>query len=203
MIDTKNNELLNEDEFKQFKSKDKHVFKKVYDEYYALVRHVAARCGAEALNIDDVVQETFIRLYTNTEQIYHQEKLKHWLATTARNICLDQIRKRKVEHKYARRTLNEIQIPPQNDTLQQATFTTQSEIHELELTLVGALIDKVTSETEDETFSLFYCKGLSAKEIAKRQNAPLSTVTNRLSRLRKRFNKHLISHIRQLHENLI
>lgn len=196
------NALLSENEFQLFKSKDTLVFKKVYNEYFNLIHYVARRCGADTNTSDDIVQETFIRLYNKSEQIYEQGNIKSWLVTTARNLCLDQIRKDKLENKFNEQELQD-EHRHEKTSHKLATFATESEIHELELTLIGDLIDKVTLETNDDTFSLFYRDGLSAKEIASRKNAPVSTVTNRLSRLRIRFQGYFESHIKQLHDELL
>lgn len=192
--------LLNEKEFRRFKSKDRHVFKTIFDRYFDLLQFVARRCGAKPHNCDDIVQEVFIRLYKHSDQIYDQEHIKNWLVTTTRNLCMDQARQHAVENRYVQQQTSE----KESDASQtSANFATNSEIHELELILVGELIDKITTETNDETFALFYRDGLSAKEIASRQNVPVSTITNRISRTRRRFRTYFETHIKQLHEELL
>ncbi|MFV2057741.1 MAG: RNA polymerase sigma factor [Thiohalomonadales bacterium] len=201
------NDLLNENEYRRFKSKVRHAFKIVFDKYYKLIQFVARRCGAESYNCDDIVQEVFIRLHKHTDKICDQEHIKRWLMTTTRNLCMDHARKKSVEKQFTQQQLHKErqgETERESNTSQVPTnFATTLEIHELELMLVGELIDKVTMETNDETFALFYRDGLSAKEIATRQNTPVSTITNRISRTRKRFRAYFESHIKQLHEELL
>lgn len=202
-----NSDLLSESDFKLFKSKDNHAFKLVYEKYYRLINYIANRCGADSSMCDDIVQETFIRLYDNTDQIQNQAHIKNWLSTTARNLSMDRARKRIVENNYSQQAAH-LEQQNENERISRkgrmrATFSSENDIHELELSLIGKLIDQVTEETNDTTFSLFYRDGLSAKQIATQMNAPVSTITNRLSRMRKRFQNHFEQHLKNLHEQIL
>jgi len=197
------NDLLSEKYFKLFKSKDNFAFKLVYEKYYRLINYIAIRCGADSSTCDDIVQETFIRLYDHTAQIQNSAHIKNWLSTTARNLSMDKARKRAVENKYSQHEVQREQ-PHENDRLaNQATLSTDNEIHELELRLLGKLIDQITADTNDNTFSLFYRDGYSVKQIATQMNVPVSTITNRLSRTRKRFQRYFEQHLKNLHEHIL
>ena len=179
--------LLNETEFSLFKQGDKTIFRKVYDTYVGLTQYVAVRCGLTITDSHDVVQDAFIQLFHHTANIQSAQGIKSWLVTTTRNLALDNLRKQQTIHKFAF-------TARQNDD----EPVTAQHLRELELILLGKLIEQVSIETGDDTLKLFYSEGLSAKQIAVQNNEPISTVTNRLSRLRKRFREHFKSHIEQL-----
>jgi len=196
-------DLLSEKDFKLFKSMDNIAFKLVYEKYYRLINYIANRCGADSAMCDDIVQETFIRLYDHTDQIQNSAHIKNWLSTTARNLSMDKARKRAVENKFAQHELQTEQQNENNRLANQATFSSDNDIHELELRLIGKLIDQITTDTNDNTFSLFYRDGYSAKQIATQMNVPVSTITNRLSRTRKRFQRYFEQHLKNLHEHIL
>lgn len=189
------NDLDNND-FIRLQKGDTIVFKKVYDEFFGLVHYTVKRCGV--LNEDslDVVQDTFYKLFVKAVKINTPQGVKSWLVTTARNLSLDQLRRQQLVQKHSKiHYFNE-------NSENTSTFVSKSELRELEIMLLGNLIDEIQTETSDDTFSLFYRDGLTAKEIAHRGGEAISTVTNRLSRLRKKFNNKFKTHLDRLHDSV-
>ena len=130
--------------------------------------------------------------------------IKSWLCTTARNLALDKIRRKQVEQKYVDKLVESetyYQEAGKSHKLAEESMLTNSLLHELEIDLLGDLIDQLCKDINDDTFCLFYREGLSAKDIASRKNIAISTVTNRLSRIRKKFSESFELSIRQLQES--
>ena len=69
---------------------------------------------------------------------------------------------------------------------------------ELEVKVLGDLLDSIATEPGGESFVLFYRDGLTAAQIAARNKEAISTVTTRISRMRQRFGERLRDHIQQL-----
>lgn len=196
--------FLSDKEFDNFRKGEKKVFKKIFDHYYGLIRYVILRCGINADDCSDIVQDTFLKLHINAADIRSLQSIKSWLVTTARNHCLDELRKRKTEIKYSEQVQQNVDSHHNDTLLQEGPHTlSQHEIHELEVLLVGDLINKFESHLSDQTFSCFYCKGMTTKEIAENQNEPISTVTNRLSRYRKQFKQKFENHISTLRDSIL
>ena len=190
-------ELLSTEEFARFRNGDKQVFRKIYDAYFSIVAYTLKRCQIVDDNTMDIIQETFLKLHQHRENIDHGSAIKSWLITTARNIAIDELRKQKSHSTTTKKHCNYVLAG--NDLSE----SEPSLIHELEILLIGDLIDEITQQTGDDTFALFYKEGLSAQDIANRHNEALGTVTNRLSRLRSKFKNRLKRKIAELRESHI
>jgi len=184
--------FLTEQEFRKLKTLNSRVFKKIYDKYYGLIFHVVTRCGITNDDGLDIIHDTFLALYTNLDKIENPEGLKSWLVTTARNLAIDRIRKQRLADKHLESEKTYLTGYRCNNMI------SDTALHELELLLLGRLIDEIRHETDDDTLTLFYRHGLTAREISISRNEPLSTVTNRLSRLRARFKERIAKQIENL-----
>jgi RNA polymerase sigma-70 factor (ECF subfamily) len=190
--------LLNALEFEKLQSGDQAVFKKVYDAHFGLVVFMVKRCGVSHDEALDIVQDSFIKLYKKANQIQSQNTLKSWLVTTARNQAMDHLRKQKLVAKHAEKE----RLNQGHDVEVGNGLVSDEQLHELQLVVLGELIEDIQNETNDNTFTLFYRDGMSVKAIAKRQGEPISTITNRLSRLRKRFRDKFETHLKNLHDSV-
>ena len=80
------------------------------------------------------------------------------------------------------------------------TLVSEQHLHELELVLLGELIETFEKQVNDTTFSLLYRDGLTVKEIAEQNNESIRTITNRLVRLRRKFRQLYAEQIKTLHD---
>lgn len=168
------------------------AFRKLYDEHVGFVQFVAMRTGVRGSDVDDVVQETFLRLHVHGASLKDPAKVRAWLATTARRVVIDQARKR-------RERLVDGEAPdvpaPRDD---------EEAGHEQDLALVRDMVDEVAADKAGgETFRLFYVDGLTAREIAARNGEAVSTVTTRLTRLRDAFKDKFRKRIEDLRDRRV
>ena len=170
---------------------DKAAFKSVYKAHAGLVHFVAMRAGLAREEAEDVVQETFVRLFQKAADIRDSTRLSAWLTVTARNLAIDRLR--------SRRRL----VPTEGEVLEGSVTQlweghADGPRHELEVSLIGRLLDKLATTPGGETLRQFYGEGMSTKEIAAQNGEAISTVTTRLSRLRAKFKDELKRHIEEL-----
>ena len=177
---------LSAEDFARLQRGDGVVFRRVYDAYVGLIQYVVRRCGADAAAADDLVQETFMRLLRKAGDIQQPGAVKAWLVTTARHLTLDELSR---QRRY---------VAASDEHADTADAGMESVRRELEIALVGELVEQISRESGDATLADFYVRGRSAKEIAAERGEALSTVTTRLSRLRRRFQDHLRGHIEVL-----
>ena len=170
-------------------------FQQIYEQYFDLVFYVVKRCGLSAEPGLDVVHDTFLKFYSRSDDIRDASKVKAWLLTTARNACMDVLRKQTLEAKHRQRVYH------MGDQETSSDIVSDSLWREVELQLVGDLLLELKQEAKDDTFWLFYKEGLSVKQIAETHGLPVSTVTNRLSRFRKQYRDRLRKHIQRLKDN--
>jgi len=184
---------ISDEEFRALQAGDRTVFRRVYDAYYGLAYFICRRCGLQPQNIDEIVQDTFLKLFTRAHELKSSGQLKAWIAATCRNASIDYIRRnRRLTHGDDAVASAAAEIPDPSQS---------SAARELELQLVGAFIDEIVTEPGGETFVMFYRDGKTAKEIAAARDESISTVTTRLTRLRRKFAEVLKKRIETLRSN--
>jgi RNA polymerase sigma factor (sigma-70 family) len=167
--------LLSDEEFSALQAGDPVLFKKVYDAYCGLIQFIVSKCGIGPDQRDDVVQDVFEKFFRGLNSIQGPEKIKSWLCVAARNRSIDKLRAvRKGDP----------------DALEHLTDENQAYValrREIELQLVTRLVEQIGEEAGGQDFVAFYCHGKSVKEIAAKNGEAVSTVTTRLTRLRRKF----------------
>jgi RNA polymerase sigma-70 factor (ECF subfamily) len=149
--------------------------------------------GLDADDVDDVIQETFVRAFRHVARLEHHGRFLPWLLTIARNRALTRLARRKSEASTA------------------AEFGREAEAHlevelepptaelELELDVVRRVIASLPEGAEKETVQLFYVEGkLSAREIADRLGVGKSAITMRLERFRAKVKKRVLAEVARL-----
>ena len=76
---------------------DPHAFAQILKRYQEMVRRVGWRMGLRNADVDDVAQETFLRLWNNPGQIREAAALKGWLVRVASNLVMDRFRKKPMD----------------------------------------------------------------------------------------------------------
>jgi RNA polymerase sigma-70 factor, ECF subfamily len=162
----------------------------LYRRYRASVARLAASFSElDADEVDDVVQESFVRAFRALASLKDPGRFAAWLFTIARNRARSYLSSRATHARAAEEATLEAALaeelqPPASQQLER----------EIELRAVREIIDGLREGPEKETVRLFYLEGtLSAREIAQRMGVGKSAVTMRLERFRTRVRKELIS----------
>jgi RNA polymerase sigma-70 factor (ECF subfamily) len=74
---------------------DRRAFAELVDLYKDKIYHLGYRMLNQRQEAEDVVQETFLRVYTNLERYDENQKFSTWIYRIATNLCIDRLRKRK------------------------------------------------------------------------------------------------------------
>ncbi len=75
-----------------FQSGDEFAFVALYNRYKGPVYAFCVKMLLDRVAAEDVLQETFVRVYENRERLTRPGSFKAWLFTIARNQCLNQLR---------------------------------------------------------------------------------------------------------------
>src|SRR3954447_15080285 len=160
----------------------------LYRRYRAAVQRLATTFAElDADEVDDVVQESFVRAFRALKGLKDPERFSAWLFTIARNrarsyLTARSTHARAVEEATRESNLAEESVPAASVQLER----------EAELRAVREVIDGLREGPEKETVRLFYLDGtLSAREIADRMGVGKSAVTMRLERFRARVRREL------------
>ena len=118
----------------------------------------------------DIVQETFIKVYLKYSNFRHDSSEKTWIMRIAINLCKDYLKKAAKENK------NRVEL---TEEIKDCTYEESQSEKEI-LDAVNKLSDKYK-----EVILLFYYSNLPVKEIAKLQRSSETAVNVRLHRARE------------------
>ena len=72
---------------------DAETFKKVFLPYHQKLYRIAYRIVQDTANAEDIVQETFIKLWNKKDELEQIENTEGFAIIIVRNTCLDYLRK--------------------------------------------------------------------------------------------------------------
>lgn len=173
---------------------DRAAFRALYDRHRPQVHRLArAFATLDADDVDDVVQDTFVRAFASLAKLGRPDRFLPWLLTIARNRALSRLGRRKAGERLA------------DDLAQEAEAQTQELADlpdrgaEAELEVVRKLVESLPEGPEKETVRLFYVEGeLSAREIAARLGVGKSAITMRLERFRAKVKRRVLAEVARL-----
>lgn len=163
---------------------DEDAFECVFREYYVLLLNYANRILNDREAARDLVQEVFYYLWNNHTKLCITISLKAYLFRTVYTACIDYLRHKKIEIKFADKVLQDFYFNEIIQTPDAELELIDSDIRQLVLTAAAKLPEKCR-----EIFLLTKIEGKSNKETAEQLRISVKTVENQmtiaLSRLRK------------------
>lgn len=151
----------------------------------------AARMLGDATAAEDVSQDAFLALYRHLHQV-PAAAYRPWLYRVARNLCLDQLRRRKFKLSLFRDLGGDDDNPftPRDECAAPADQIAQA--REANVAIERA-IQELPAKFRD-AFLLCEVEGMSYEDAAAVLGCPVKTVSTRLFRARQRF-KSLVSRL--------
>ncbi|MEM1271967.1 MAG: sigma-70 family RNA polymerase sigma factor, partial [Bacteroidota bacterium] len=137
---------------------------------------------------EDLLQETFLRVYRNRHSYRRIAKFSTWLYTIAGNLARSEYRKRKRRRVYSLQSVNrnneeyEVEIPDESFSPETHTESTIQDFHVHE-----AL--KLIPDDFREVVVLRDIQQLTYEEIAEITNLPMGTVKSRINRGRTKLQR--------------
>jgi RNA polymerase sigma-70 factor, ECF subfamily len=154
----------------RLKLRDADAMAELYDKYGGLLYSVILRSVSNPATAEDLVQETFLRIWNRIHTFdVERGRLEGWIVTIARNRAIDYLRSLRSQPGEATATLEDLE--------HSGLFVTR-ETEADRLTRrksVGAALDSL-NEGQREVLELTHFQGLTQTEIAERLNKPLGTV---------------------------
>jgi len=150
--------------------RDDKALEELYDRYSRLVFSVLLRITGQAELAEELLQETFLRLWRNAES-YREARgeLRPWLVTVARNLAFDH-RRTKVEQQRQREFHLEIVPAIPSGPPTEEIYARRERVRQ-----VRQVIDTLPSR-QQRVLHLAYFEGMSQLEIARTMDEPLGTV---------------------------
>lgn len=167
------------EDFEKLKSGDRDSFDLLYSDYYLVLYRTALLILGSKEDAEDILQDTFVSIYKNIENVSDYDKLRAWIFSILKNACYTKYNKRK-------REFPDDFILDKTDNL--VTYLGEDEIAE-KSEIQEALL-KLNAK-EREVLVLFYYNDFSIEEIASICKTFKGTVKSRLYRARKNLKKEL------------
>ncbi len=170
----------------QFQQGTVEAFNILVDKYSERLTHYLYGFLGDAKRCEDLLQETFLRVYRNRHSYQRIAKFSTWLYTIAGNLARSEYRKRKRRRMYSLQSVNrdneeyELQLPDE-------TFRPDNHA---ESTIQDKYIQDALDEIPEsfrEVVVLRDVQQLAYEEIAEITGLPMGTVKSRINRGRSKL----------------
>lgn len=148
------------------KKNDEKAFKTLFDRYYKKLLDYAFTFTGDLQEAEDIVQQTFITLWTNRKKIDAKKSIKSYLYRITHNNYIDTYRKQKHKESF----FDEIKERALRDRVND-----DDEIIEQRILKLKVVIDSLPDKCK-EVLQMNKFQGLKYKEIADQLNISVKTV---------------------------
>ncbi len=160
------------------------AFNRVMAEHANALKAFAARMLSDEMQAEDIAQDAFLAYYRHIDQV-PENAVRPWLFRVTRNLCLDQLRRRRFKLRLFRDVQrdDEFELTPvdhRSDRPDDRAHTEEARV------AIEEAIQALPSRFR-EAFVLCEVQGLSYEEAAGIMGCPVKTVSTRLFRARQRF----------------
>lgn len=187
-------EMTDEQLIKQLQDGRREAFDVIVDRYSGQLNNFIYRIVGDATTAEDLLQETFIRLWINRQSYREIAKFSTWLYTVAGNLAKSELRRNRIRRFFSLSTGGErsidgedertFEIPDENADPEgdyerrNIKHRIEEEVHKLPVLFREVIILRDMQE-------------LSYEEISSILKIPLGTVKSRVNRARQRLQSRL------------
>ena len=159
------------------------AFNRVMAEHANALKAFAARMLGDELAAEDTAQDAFLAYYRHMHEV-PESAVRPWLFRVTRNLCLDQLRRRKFKLRLFRDVQRDDEfelVPVDQKGHRPDEIAHSEEAREAIEAAIGSLPPRFR-----EAFLLCEVQGLSYEEASGVMGCPVKTVSTRLFRARQR-----------------
>lgn len=164
------------------------------EDYTVVLKHLATRFTQDYDEIQDLVQETFIRAFKNMDQFFQNPNIVSWLFVIMRNTYINQYRHKQYRQSYEQHTLYQYQqagcSEPYEEDGMEKKFILQD---------IQSLLKKMPGNYQ-ELFNN-YLKGYKYRELADLYGVPEGTIKSRIHLIRKNLQRKIGTSLKKTCEN--
>jgi RNA polymerase sigma factor (sigma-70 family) len=173
--------------FKKKQIDNGNTTKLLYEMFYSHVYKIAYFITKDPHAAQDVLQETFIKVFKNIEKVEDGEKMRAWVSTIASRTAIDYIRKQKNGNEIEVEDVNNVEV-----NLNELSFTVEEEVERsFQRKSVREQIQKLPPNYRTIIY-LKYIEGLKDQEIANVLDLNVATVKTRIHRAKSKLKKQLL-----------
>ena len=179
-------EMSDEDLMSQFQAGSVEAFNILVERYSERLTHYLFGFLGDMRRCEDLLQETFLRVYRNRHSYRRIAKFSTWLYTIAGNLARSEYRKKKRRRLYSLQSVNrdneeyEMQVPDESFSPETITESKIQDKH------IQQALDDIPSSFR-EVVVLRDVQQLAYEEIAEITGLPMGTVKSRINRGRTKL----------------
>lgn len=158
---------------------DRRFQKLLYQKYFKKMFQICLSYSGDRVEAKDILQEAFIKVFTNLESFNKKNSLEGWIRRIVTNTAIDYFRKRK-------RLVFKDEFPDEPDEEERGSFSIQDLTNDVILHYIKMLPDGARV-----VFNLFAVDGLTHKEIAEKLGITEGTSKSQYKRARNLLKKWL------------
>ncbi len=153
---------------------DQDSFAELVSRYKKLIYSVVYYYVKDNEEIRDISQEVFLRIYKSLGSFNRQYKFSTWAVKIATNLCLDMIRKKKINSI----PIEDIEVMSRDEDTPEKHYLGKERTNEIKRA-ISRLPEKYRT-----LIILYHEKGASYKDMSEMLEQPMSIIKNRLYRAR-------------------
>ena len=154
---------------------DRATFEQMAQQYRSVAVSIGLQHYGTLEDAEDVAQDTMLKLWNYCEQLDDERNLSGYVARTAKNVCIDRDRTRRIEVVRTRKEASVLSLSPQE-------VMEEAEIEQLLQEAIASL-----QPQERRFFLMRQQEGLTAEEIGRMTGVPPSSVSSMISMARKKL----------------
>lgn len=182
----------------RFKEGDESAFDQLVEKFKTPVLNYIARQIGSIDEAEDLAQNVFVQVYKNAERYEATAKFTTWLFTIARNLCLNEFRRRQ---RHPVQSLEQtMSDDPDAEPAQLADIKARSPSQEtMDVELQERVLAAIQKLPENQRTAVLLCRyeGLAYEEIAKVLNTSVSATKSLLHRARETLKEELKEILRE------
>lgn len=171
---------------KKYLKGDEHALRLLYERHIPAVYNFIARLSPAQTDVEDIVQEAFVKAWKNLKKYNPALSFKTWIFTIAKNVLLDQLKKKRLLifsfNDPDDESMDIEDSKPLPDVVLDGKIADER---------VSALLE-VLSPAQRATLILHVMENLTFREIGEVLGQPMDTVKTRYRRAIATLSKHLI-----------
>ncbi|MFV0538255.1 MAG: RNA polymerase sigma-70 factor [Dysgonomonas sp.] len=153
---------------------DEEAFRTLFFEFFSSLSVFAHRYIDDWATCEDIVQDTFFKIWKNRKSIEISSSSRNFLITSVRNSCIDYLRKQDL-----------VRVWQEREVLEKSKYTPDDLYSHIELEQMLSVALEKLPENVRNVFELNRFEGKSYKEIAEQQGISVKTVEAHISKALK------------------
>jgi RNA polymerase sigma factor (sigma-70 family) len=158
------------------------AYSELITRYKRLIYSVAYKFSRDSDEVNDLAQEAFIKIYRSLSRYDSQYKFSTWSVKVATNICLDHVRRKRLNSV----SLDEIENFTGKNNSPEEYYLRKEKSQALKNAIAGL------PEIYRVPIIMYHQNGMSYKEIAEKLGKPMSIIKNRIFRARNTLKESLL-----------